>query len=124
MTNQYKDPLGFPISKKQHEEYRKKRLTQNQAYDAYKRSQLEEKSKNKIKNKLHDDGAKSVSEVRKSKKRKNTENTADVGKVYSPTIPSKNGSSSVSSSHKNLTVFSGKTYSPNSKVRKPSKIEV
>ena len=124
MSSKYKDPLGFPISKKQHEEYRKKALIRNQAGDAYKRSELEKKAKDKIKNTLHDDGSKSLSEKRKNIKKKNTESTADVGRVYSPTIPSQNGSSAVSSSNKNLTIFSGKTYSPNSTVRKPNKIEV
>ena len=124
MSNKYKDPLGFPISKKQHEEYRKKTLIKNQARDAYKRNELEKKAKDKIKNTLHDDGSKSLSEKRKNIKKKNTESTADVGRVYSPTIPSQNGSSAVSSSNKNLTIFSGKTYSPNSTVRKPNKIEV
>ena len=80
--------------------------------------------KDKIKNTFHDDGSKSVSKKRKNIKKKNTKSTADVGRVYSPTIPSQNGSSAVSSSNKNLTIFSGKTYSPNSTVRKPNKIEV
>ena len=124
MSNKYKDPLGFPITKKQHEKYRAEELVRNQKKDADKRKQLEKKSKDKIKNTFHDDGSKSVSKKRKNIKKKNTKSTADVGRVYSPTIPSQNGSSAVSSSNKNLTIFSGKTYSPNSTVRKPNKIEV